>query len=289
MNENGPSQPSLKIEQIERISTEDFWKGFVRPQKPVVIKAMMEDWPAMQKWSFEYLAGLSTDEKVLLEFGNVMQQQTEFKEIEFSDHVRRIMDKDNAEEDGQISYLSVFDIFKILPELKKDVDFSLLSERTIKDFIFGWIGPKGTVTGYHCDWADNLLAQICGSKELRLVSSEQSHCMYPSRKFDIGSTLSRVETDPLDKDRFPLFEQAREYHTELHPGEMLFTPRGWWHQVRSLVKSISVNNFGLGIKGLIIDGGREKMKEFLHNIGLYARTDCTCHMMKDGKRIKRRF
>ncbi len=289
MTQSDGGQPSTEIGRIERISTDDFWDNYVRPQRPVVITGMMENWPAMQKWSFDFFAGLSTDVKVLLEFGNVMQQQTDFKEIKFSEYVRRIMDEESAEEDGRISYLSVFDIFKVLPELKKDVDFSILSERTFKDFTFGWLGPKGTVTGYHQDWANNLLAQICGKKELHLVSPKQTHCMYPSRKFDIGSTLSHVDTDQLDRERFPLFEQVQEHHTVLHPGEMLFSPRGWWHHVRSLEKSISVNNFGLRLKDLILDGGREKLKELLHNLGLYWRANCTCHMMKDGKRTKRRF
>jgi hypothetical protein len=49
-----------------------------------------------------------------------------------------------------------------------------------------------------------------------------------------------MDVEKLDVARFPLFEKATEYRMILQPGEMIFIPRGWWHHVRSLDKSISV-------------------------------------------------
>jgi hypothetical protein len=67
---------------------------------------------------------------------------------------------------------------------------------------------------------------------------------------------------------------------------MLFIPRGWWHHVRSLDKSISVSNLGYDAKGLIVDLVSHRVKQSLHDVGLY-RVPCTCHFVRDGKLVRR--
>ena len=69
----------------------------------------------------------------------------------------------------------------------------------------------------------------------------------------------------------------------LTPGQMLYIPRGWWHEVESLSASISVNTISIGLKGTLLDSIPEKIKSILHSYDLYG-SDCTCHMTKDGKR-----
>ena len=53
--------------------------------------------------------------------------------------------------------------------------------------------------------------------------------------------LSYVDCDNPDYERFPKFRQAVALEGILEPGEMLFLPAGWWHQVRSMDLAISVN------------------------------------------------
>ena len=156
-------------------------------------------------------------------------------------------------------------------------------DHKIKEYIFSWIGPGGTVTGYHIDWADNIFAQIYGRKKIHLVSPDQSHCMYPTTKFDLGSTLSGVDRENPDRDAHPLFADVTEISTLTNPGDLLFIPRGWWHHVQSLDVSISVNNFGQDLKGILVDSTRECLKHYLHAVGLYGK-ECTCHITVDGKR-----
>jgi len=115
------------------------------------------------------------------------------------------------------------------------------------------------VTGFHIDWGDNILAQLQGRKELHLASPEQSRFMYIGRKFDQGTTLSEVDLDNPDLQRFPLFEKAELIKIILHPGEMIFIPRGWWHHVRSLDASISVSNLALDLKGILFDTVPQKI------------------------------
>ena len=101
----------------------------------------------------------------------------------------------------------------------------------------GWLGPKGTITGFHFDYADGLLAQVCGQKFVQLVSPQQSPCMYPSTKFDYGSKLCRADSRQFDPQEFPRFAEVRMQVSHLNPGQMLYIPHGWWHQVESLSAS----------------------------------------------------
>jgi hypothetical protein len=44
-----------KVERVQTISKKDFLNDFVRPQVPVVIENLVNDWPAVEKWDFNYL------------------------------------------------------------------------------------------------------------------------------------------------------------------------------------------------------------------------------------------
>jgi hypothetical protein len=53
----------------------------------------------------------------------------------------------------------------------------------------------------------------------------------------------QVDCESPDLVRFPRFANARCQHTVLEPGEMLFIPAFYWHQVCALDTGISVNIF----------------------------------------------
>jgi Cupin-like domain len=274
-----------KIDAVDTLSADDFRHKYIATNTPLLMRKVTANWPAMKKWSFEYFASLKLTKRIYLEKDNVMQSAAAYEELDYADYIRRMIDSDGdgAHKNG---YLSVFRIFRAFPHLKDDVDFSIFSQHKLKNTASGWIGPAGTVTGYHIDWGDNVLAQICGRKEVRLVAPQDSRFMYPSNRFDQGTTSSQVNAEHYDAERFPLFRQATEYRFVVHPGEMLFIPRGWWHHVRSLDKSISVSNLGYDAKGLMVDLLTQRIKQWFHDVGLY-RVPCTCHYERNGKRVRR--
>lgn len=287
--ETAPSTPSTSsargIDVVDTIAPDAFKRKYIDTNTPIVMRKVTANWPAMKKWSFEFFAGLSLPKRVFLEKDNVMQGTPQYEELDYGDYIRRMMD-DSADHTGQAGYLSVFKIFRAFPDLKDDVDFSIFSQHKLKNTVAGWIGPAGTVTGYHIDWGDNVFAQICGRKEIRLVAPKDSKYMYPCNRLDEGTTSSEVDADRYDPRRHPLFQKAHQCHIVLHPGDILFIPRGWWHHVRSLDKSISVSNIGYDAKGLVVDALSQRLKKVLHDIGLY-RVPCTCHIEINGKRVRR--
>src|SRR5262249_12576499 len=139
------SEPQIDV--VDTISPKDFKCAYIDKNKPLLMRKVTASWPAVKKWSFDFFAGLNLSKQVFLEMNNVLQGGGQYEVMEYGDYIRRIAD-DNAQNTPR-GYLSVFRVFDAFPELRKDVDFSLLSQFKLKNTAKGWIGPAGTVTGYH--------------------------------------------------------------------------------------------------------------------------------------------
>ena len=105
-----------------------------------------------------------------------------------------------------------------------------------------WVGPAGTVTPLHCDYDDNIFAQIWGTKRIFLAPPHHDEFLYPS---EANAILFGSPFDPEapDFEKFPLARQATTIECIVNPGELLYVPAGWYHQVRALTFSLSANRW----------------------------------------------
>jgi lysine-specific demethylase 8 len=104
-----------------------------------------------------------------------------------------------------------------------------------------WVGPGGIKTALHHDLPDNLLVQFRGRKHVILIPRKQGRDCYPYSPFSKVPNFSRVDAERPDLARFPRFARVTPISGELEAGDVLFIPRLWWHQVRSVNLSISLN------------------------------------------------
>jgi hypothetical protein len=109
-----------------------------------------------------------------------------------------------------------------------------------------WLGPAGTVTPLHCDYDDNIFAQIWGSKRIFLAPPHHDALLYPSEANAIlfGSPFN---PEAPDYEKFPLARQASMIECIVQPGDMLYVPAGWYHQVRALTFSLSSNRWARAV------------------------------------------
>lgn len=109
-----------------------------------------------------------------------------------------------------------------------------------------WLGPAGTVTPLHCDYDDNIFAQVWGTKRIFLSPPHHDEFLYPSEANAIlfGSPFN---PEAPDFDQFPLARQAAMVECIVHPGDMLYVPAGWYHQVRALTFSLSSNRWARAV------------------------------------------
>lgn len=100
-----------------------------------------------------------------------------------------------------------------------------------------WIGPEGSHTRLHHDRSHILFVQLLGRKRLWLVSPASLALLD-----DVRGVYAALDA----RDGIP---GAHVHSLELGPGDAVFLPAGWWHQVLALSPSISAsftNLEGLG-------------------------------------------
>jgi hypothetical protein len=105
-----------------------------------------------------------------------------------------------------------------------------------------WLGPAGTVTPLHCDYDDNIFAQIWGTKRIFLSPPHHDKFLYTS---EANAILFGSPFDPEapNFEKFPLARQATMIECIVNPGDLLYVPAGWYHQVRALTFSLSSNRW----------------------------------------------
>lgn len=108
-----------------------------------------------------------------------------------------------------------------------------------------WIGPAGTVTPLHSDFDDNIFAQVWGTKRIFLAPPHHDEFLY-TREANPVLFGSPFDPEAPDFERYPLARQATMIEVIVQPGDMLYVPAGWYHQVRALTFSLSSNRWARG-------------------------------------------
>lgn len=274
--------PELTPDQFDR-----YLPDFKKRSRPVILRDYHRDDPALANWSFEFFVDRLPNETVDLDVGDaIVTDGLTFAVESLHDYLRAIMAND-AGTGESVRYLQGFDLFAADPTLYGDISFPHLGKGAIREVRSGWIGPAGTVTGYHADMGDNQLSQVVGRKMVKFISPDQSDRVYRTRKYDPNGIVCAINADAWDETAHPLFAEADAFYAILGPGDSVFIPALWYHHVRSLDASISVNHVGYTARQTATNKVLDQARRFLHNHGLYGDT-CTCHMIVDGERVAHR-
>jgi hypothetical protein len=99
-----------------------------------------------------------------------------------------------------------------------------------------WLGHASNVSS-HYDTLDNLACVIAGRRRFTLYAPELIGRLYvgPIDHTLAGQPVSLAASSPPDPERFPRFEAVRDQAlvVELEPGDALYLPKLWWHQVEA--------------------------------------------------------
>lgn len=100
-----------------------------------------------------------------------------------------------------------------------------------------WIGNRVT-TPAHFDASRNLAVVVCGRRRFTLFPTEQVANLYigPLDFAPTGAAITLARPDKPDFERHPRLREAlaNALVAELEPGDALYMPPLWWHQVESL-------------------------------------------------------
>eukprot|EP00092_Neocalanus_flemingeri_P006015 GFUD01006481.1.p1 GENE.GFUD01006481.1~~GFUD01006481.1.p1 ORF type:complete len:356 (-),score=94.78 GFUD01006481.1:45-1112(-) len=237
---------STPIPRVSSLSEKDFHDLYFVPAKPVIITDATEDWPA-RNWTIDNLVERVGDNEVWVRGKTNVEDYRVGKAYSirrdtFSKYCEDLT-KGNAR--ARSSYLAVASMQQAFPQLLSDVPLPTY----LKDFgklhlgPYMWVALKGHYEFCHFDPDDNFLVMIRGRKQVRLFGTDLSS-LYPNPLGSHGKTVqSQVNCDSPHLEKFPNFANAKCQYCTLQPGEMLFIPAFFWHQVNALDTGISLNMF----------------------------------------------
>lgn len=91
-----------------------------------------------------------------------------------------------------------------------------------------WCGVMGTSSGLHCDVTPNCNMQVIGEKHFTLFPPSASARVY---RVSCRGTHCLFDPDRPDVARFPRSTDVSGLSCLLRPGDALYIPVGWFHQV----------------------------------------------------------
>jgi hypothetical protein len=238
--------PSLiTIERRSGLSSEEFVERYYAANRPVILTGEMADWPALARWTPEYLKTAVGNRPIEFQGERTLDRRFEMnkdahrREAPFDAFIDQIQ-RPGA---GNDAYLTAYNSDRngeALSVLHNDLGFldKFLDRHAAAPYGMMWIGPAGTVTSLHHDLTNNFIAQIVGRKRIKLAPASEVGKIYNSQH--VFSEISDLEDSDIDPARYPRLTGLRCYDVLLGPGEILFMPLGWWHQVKSLDFSVTV-------------------------------------------------
>jgi hypothetical protein len=236
--------PNRAIPRRRNLDAATFLEQHYAANWPVQLEGALADWPALG-WTPERLKALVGAAEVQVQTGRAADADYERR---MADHAAT-MPFDAfidlvAHAGGNDTYLTAYNAAanaRALAPLHADLGFldELLDPAADRPRGMMWIGPAGTFTTLHHDLTNNLLLQVVGRKALLLASPAETPRLYNDHH-----VYSRVRdlSEPGIVDRFPKLEGLHVHRVILNPGDALFIPLGWWHQVTALDFSVTITH-----------------------------------------------
>ena len=243
------------VARTQRIEADEFVTEYIAKNRPVIVTDSMSTWAGCGKWTPAYFRE-RFGEAITLIYDNLftlrdVRPLREYidryfgKQEEFEHVYARCYAKFKAVDFHWFD--AVFDALSqdwshpyFLPTTSYVVPFcrtpdTVLANRNVFPYKGVFISPRGARTRLHRDpfGTDAVLCQFFGTKSLALYHPGQDSKVRKGTQF----------VDPKNPDRraFPDFSDVQPlYRDELRPGEVLFIPSGWFHDVVSVTDSISI-------------------------------------------------
>lgn len=227
------------IEVRDAISKEVFLKEYFRPQKPVVIRGFINDWPAHSKWNLDYMAEVAGDIEVPLYDDRPVDYKDGFNEphakMKMADYV------DLLKREPTRYRIFLWNILKEVPVLQKDFSFPDFGLRLMKGLPMLFFGGEDSFTFMHydIDLANIFHFHFQGKKQVILFDQKQNDYLYKVPH----SLITREDIDFANPDyeKWPALKKANGFIANLEHGDVLYMPEGYWHYMRYLTPGFSMS------------------------------------------------
>lgn len=235
-----------RVGRLHSPSLDQFIEGSGSYTNPVILTGIVETWRAYQKWNADYfqtrigslpvIARTSSD-------GVFRGDPTSgYEKVELRMPFHKLFELMSSPTEKRKYYLAQNNIdmgpFSILAEDLESIIYIKTGATVTRNV---WFGPSNAVTPIHFDTQNNFFCQLRGKKRFVLFSPDQTDYLYPFSKDSRIPNFAQVDIDNPDLLHYPAFVKAQGIDVPIEPGEILYIPQKWWHQVYSLSAGISVN------------------------------------------------
>jgi len=225
------------VATFDHIEPEVFRKEFYEPGIPVVIRDLAHNWPAYQKWNWEYFKNLVGDKRVPL-YNNVKSDA--YTPINKADDYKTFGEYIDMISRGPAGWrIFLFNIFDHAPQLTKDFTWpEELMKGFVKKYPMLFVGGAGSITHMHfdIDLSHILHTQFGGRKRVLMFPFKEQYKLYrkPWEVLSLADFSNYYEDGRIDYEKFPALKMAEGLDFTLEPGDTLFMPAGYWHHMEYL-------------------------------------------------------
>lgn len=223
----------MQLQEITRVHTitkKEFLRDYVKPQKPVVIEHLIDDWKAYDKWNLAYIKDIAGDKEVPLYDDRPVKHDEGFNQAHATMSMREYVDLLKKEPTNYRIFL--YNLMKEVPSLKEDFKFPKIGLRLLKQIPMLFFGGEGSKVFMHhdIDWANILHFHFEGKKQCVLFPPSETPHLYKVPYSLI--TREDINFDDPDYDKFPNLKKAKGFICHLNHGETLYMPEGYWHYMK---------------------------------------------------------
>ncbi len=253
---------AIATHHISELTAQHFQEHYFRPGIPIIITGLLEQ---QDDWTLEFLCEHLGDVVLpVRQYGRDRYQQDKrtwpdmgsgvtLQALTFQDYGNLIRNGQAHAQDLYLARCSLKGTSLEQTPLLIQAEASLGLSVPVTPLNL-WCGPAGHTSCLHYDPMDGTLMQLVGTKQLILFPPSQLYNLYPFSVLNhlIHGTKRRAVYSQLypnhpDLETFPRFRDAMPYRIDvtLHPGDILFIPAGWWHEVTSVGEGLvcSVNRW----------------------------------------------
>ena len=228
------------IDSVDEISREHFISNYLIPRKPLIIRKATKDWPALKKWTFDYLKETVGYQVVPLYDSSKADPSKPINasaaEMKFGDYI------DLIQKEPTDLRIFLFDPIKHAPRLLDDYR---APENLMNGFLDKYpnmfFGGAGSVTFLHydIDLAHIFHTHFSGRKRVILFDQKWSERLYriPFATY----ALEDYKIENPDFEKFPALNGIEGEEAYLEHGDTLFMPTGYWHWMKYLDGSFSIS------------------------------------------------
>ena len=233
------------VDKVEIISPQDFKNNYYLPKKPVVITGLARQWPAYEKWTWEYFKKIVGDKKVGL-YNNVKSDA--YTPINTADDYKTFGEYIDMIQSGPAAWrIFLFNIFSHAPQLVKDFTWpEELMTGFVKKYPMLFTGGETSITHMHfdIDLSHILHTQFAGKKRVLLFRHEEQYKLY-RKPFEVLSLADFSNyyqgSGKPDYEKFPALKYATGYELIMEHGDTLFMPAGYWHHMEYLESGFAMS------------------------------------------------